>query len=106
MLSISEWLNSFFLKLNTLIFNSDELILIFLIYNFMKLIVFNSIIELIWPTHFFNKKNNINFSIIKYRGFIESFLKLRKNYKQNYIFYKAFYNYYLVNVKNIKKKRI
>ena len=105
-MSTLEWLNNLFLKLNTLIFNSDELIIIFLVYNFMKLLIFNAVIELIWPTQFFNKKNNINFSIIKYRGFIETLLKLRKNYKRYYIFYKSFYNYYLVKVKNKRKKKV
>ena len=53
----------------------NNLILIFFFYYILKLIILSSIVELLWPTHFFNKKNNIFKNKIKYRLFSEYFLK-------------------------------
>jgi len=87
---------------NSIFTFSDEILLICLIYNFVKLIIFNSIIELIWPTNYFNKKHNINFSLIKFRGFTETILKLRlKNFKNDF-FYKIFLCYFFFK-KKLKK---
>lgn len=86
--------------------NFDEFLLIFFFYNFVKMTIFNSIIELIWPTQIFNKKNNINFAIIKIRGFIETILKLRGNYYKYIMFFKSLYNYFLAGVKNRRKKKV
>jgi len=87
---------------NSIFTFSDEILLICLIYNFVKLIIFNSIIELIWPTNYFNKKHNINFSLIKFRGFTETILKLRlKNFKNDF-FYKIFLRYFFFK-KKLKK---
>ena len=55
----------------------EEIIVIFLFYNFIKIIVFSSLFELIWPTQFFNKRHSNSF--FKYRTFTEVFLKLKKN---------------------------
>lgn len=70
----------------------EEFLIVLLIYNFLKLVIFNSIFELIWPTHFFNRKNNYNFK--KCRSFVGFILKLRpKNYFY-LTFYKSYLNFY------------
>jgi hypothetical protein len=53
----------------------NNLLLVYFIYMFFKLILLSSIVELMWPTHFFNKKHNINYNKVKYRSFLEVFLK-------------------------------
>lgn len=55
-------------------------------------------IELIWPTQFFNRKHVIGFSIIKFRTYTESILKL----KNVSMFYYTFY-YYLLRYNYIFK---
>ena len=55
----------------------EDILLIFIVYNFFKLLMFNLIVELIWPTQFFNKKNNINFISYRLRSYTEYLLKLR-----------------------------
>lgn len=50
-------------------------------YNFIKLIIFGSIVELIWPTQFFNRKHSSSQQLLRFRTFTETVLKLRiKNY--------------------------
>lgn len=65
-------------------------------YNFFKLMIFNSIVELIWPTNIFNKKQSSFFFFIKYRTFNEVLLKLRPNHYKYNVFNNSFIKYYLV----------
>ena len=51
-------------------------------YNFLKLLLIGSILELIWPTQFFNRRHNINLQLFRFRTFVETFLKLKNS---NYI---------------------
>ena len=51
-------------------------------YNFLKLLLIGSILELIWPTQFFNRRHNINLQLFRFRTFVETFLKLKTS---NYI---------------------
>lgn len=75
-------------------------------YNFIKVIIIGSIVELILPTHYFNKKNNIN-NNLKFRTFTETLLKLRPiEFKKN-IFNNSFISFFLLKLKKkkiIKKK--
>ena len=87
--SLNNYFNFYFLF-------SEELIIVFLFYNFIKLLIFSSVFELIWPTHFFNRRNNFN-SILKFRGFTETLLKLRSNYLIKRSFNKIFFNYFFKN---------
>ena len=64
----------YFNKAFTLTYLSN-LLLIYFVYMFFKLILLSSIVELMWPTHFFNKKHNISLHRVKYRSFCETFLK-------------------------------
>ena len=69
----------------------EDLIVVFMLYNFIKLLLLCLINELNWPTHFFNKKNNINFSVFRFRTYYEYLLKLRNN---NIIFNSFFLVYF------------
>ena len=102
LLGINNILNNVFFYFNSIFFFLDELLIIILIYNFMKLIIFNSIIELIWPTNYFNKKHNINFSLIKFRSFTEVLLKLRLINKKKSVFFKYLLKYFFLKKKKIK----
>ena len=64
----------------------DNLLLILFIYTFFKTILISSIFELIWPTQFFNKKNNLSYVISKKRLFTEFFLKIKNFNKFIFIF--------------------
>jgi len=86
---INNYFNFYFLF-------SEEIIIIFLFYNFMKLLIFSSIFELIWPTHFFNRRNNFS-SILKFRGFTETLLKLKSDFLIKRSFNKIFFNYFFKN---------
>ena len=76
-----------------LYWNLEDILVVFLLYNFFKYIIMCSIIELIWPTQYFNKKHNIGYNIIKFRSYIEVLLKL-KNYS---FFYFSFNIFFLFN---------
>ncbi len=69
----------------------DNLLLILFIYTFYKNILISSIFELIWPTHIFNKKNNIGFTNYKKKSFIEFFLKIKEFNKFNFILNSFFF---------------
>jgi hypothetical protein len=75
---------------------SEEIIIIFIFYNFIKLIVFGSIVELIWPTQFFNRRHNSGFQLIKSRTFTETLIKLRAKVSNYKVFNKSFLKFYFV----------
>ena len=69
----------------------DNVLLILFIYTFFKTILISSIFELIWPTQFFNKKNNLNFKNYKNKSFIEFLLKIKNFNKYIFIFNTFFF---------------
>ncbi len=69
--------------------NFEDVIVVFLLYNFFKYLIMCSIIELIWPTQFFNRKNNIGYQLIRFRTYSETLLKLR-NYSSFYYIFNIF----------------
>lgn len=72
----------------------NDLIVLLLIYNFFKFIIFSSLIELLWPTQYFNKKHNIKNKFFRLRIYTEY---LTKFFKIN-----NFYCFYFLKVlKNI-----
>lgn len=72
--------------------NLEDVLVVILLYNFFKYIIMCSIVELIWPTQFFNRKNNIGYQVIRFRTYTETVLKLRD--------YSSFY--YLFNIFMLK----
>ena len=61
---------------------------IFFFYNFIKVLIFGSLLELIWPTQFFNRRHN-NLSQLRFRTFTEVVAKLRV-YNLNYNVFNKF----------------
>jgi hypothetical protein len=53
-----------------------DLLLVLLIFNFIKIIGFSSLLDLIWPTQFFNRRHDIGFKIVRFRTYTETILKL------------------------------
>lgn len=70
-------------------FNYEDFLLIFIVYNFLKILIVCLFNEILWLTHFFNKKNNIKYQSIKIRSYFEVILKSRfnKNYNVFYLFF-------------------
>ena len=70
-------------------FNYEDFLLIFVAYNFLKILIVCLFNEILWLTHFFNKKNNIKYQNIKIRSYFEVLLKSRvnKNYSIFYLFF-------------------
>ena len=94
-LGIFEYINNLNFFFNFKLISSEEIIVIFLFYNFIKILIFGSVLELIWPTQFFNKRHN-NVSNFRFRSFTETFLKLKNNNLFYNIFNKAVINYYFL----------
>lgn len=100
---IYNFLNNFNYYIQLKLFFVEELVIIFLFYNFIKLIIFGSIVELIWPTQFFNRKHSSSYQLIRFRTFTETLVKLRPiNYNYN-VFNKSLIKHFFV--KNILKKK-
>ena len=70
-------------------FNYEDFLLLFVVYNFIKLLVICLFNEILWLTHFFNKKNSIKYQNIRIRFYSENLLKVRfsKNYSIFHFFF-------------------
>lgn len=53
----------------------EDILIIMLVYNFIKLLLLSSISELIWPTHYFNRRHTTNFTNYRQRNYIEFLIK-------------------------------
>lgn len=89
-----EHINNFNFFFNLKLVSSEELIVIFLFYNFIKIIIFGSLVELIWPTQFFNRRHSKSFN--RYRTFTEHLVKLRSNNTNYNVFNVFFIKYYFL----------
>lgn len=72
--------------------NLEDILVVLLLYNFFKYVIMCSIVELIWPTQFFNRKNNIGYQVLRFRTYTETILKLR-----NYSSYFYLFNIFMLN---------
>lgn len=79
-----EFINNFNFFINFKLFSVEEIVIIFLFYNFIKILIFGSLLELIWPTQFFNRRH-INKNL-RFRTFVETISKLKINNGLNNIF--------------------
>lgn len=75
-------------------YNFEDVLVVFLLYNFFKYLIMCSIIELIWPTQFFNRKNNIGYQLIRFRTYTETLLKLRNFSNYYFVFNKFFLKFF------------
>lgn len=89
-----DFLNNMHYFLNTYLYSFDELLTILFIFNFFKLTMWSSIFELLWPTQFFNRRNNIFYQSFRFRTFVEFNLKLNSVSTNYSSFYKNFISYY------------
>jgi len=55
----------------------EDVFVVIMVYSFFKLILLSSIVELIWPTQFFNRRHLISYCTTRFRTFTEFVLKLR-----------------------------
>lgn len=67
----------------------EDIFVVIMLYSFIKLIVLSSVIELVWPTQFFNRKNIATILNFRLRTFTETMLKLKnQNLTFSYFFIK------------------
>lgn len=90
----TEFFNNFNFFINFKLFSIEEIIIIFLFYNFIKILILGSILELIWPTQFFNRRHTKSF--FKYRTFTETLSKLKNCGNLYNIFNHVFINYFFL----------
>ena len=57
----------------------EDVFVVLMLYSFIKLILLSSLVELIWPTQFFNRRNSIGVINYRLRTYTEVLLKLRQN---------------------------
>jgi hypothetical protein len=55
----------------------EDIFVVLMLYSFIKLVVLSSIVELIWPTQFFNRRNSMGVVNFRLRTYTEVLLKLR-----------------------------
>ena len=56
----------------------EDVFVVLMLYSFIKLILLSSLIELIWPTQFFNRRNSMGVTTsLRLRTYTEVLLKLR-----------------------------
>jgi len=57
----------------------DNMLLVLMLYFIFKSVLLSLVLELIWPTHIFNKKNNFSYTIPKKKIILEVFLKFKNH---------------------------
>lgn len=55
----------------------EDIFVVLMLYSFIKLVVLSSIVELIWPTQFFNRRNSMGVINFRLRTYTEVLMKLR-----------------------------
>jgi hypothetical protein len=87
-----EFLDFFNFFLNS---NWEDILVIFLLYNFFKFLIMSGFIEIIWATQYFNRKHNVGYLAYKMRTYTETMLKLRNssNFQKvlNFFFIKYYF---------------
>lgn len=55
----------------------EDIFVVLMVYSFLKLTLLGALVELIWPTQFFNRRNTQSIINSRLRTYIEFLLKLR-----------------------------
>jgi Tfp pilus assembly protein PilZ len=55
----------------------EDVFVVLMLYSFLKLVLLSSLVELIWPTQFFNRRNSMGVVSYRLRTYTEVILKLR-----------------------------
>ncbi len=69
----------------------EDVFVVLMLYSFIKLVVLSSLVELIWPTQFFNRRNSMGVTSFRLRTYTEVLLKLRStnfNFSQLIVLFK------------------
>lgn len=69
----------------------EDVFVVLMLYSFIKLVVLSSLIELVWPTQFFNRRNSMGVTSFRLRTYTEVMLKLRStnfNFSQLIVLFK------------------
>ena len=69
------------------------------IYGAMNFIAWSTIIELIWPTHFFNRRHTSSPEFLRFRTYTETILKLSA-YSSHFLVLNTHYFYQKLILKN------
>jgi hypothetical protein len=99
-MGVYDYLNIVSYFINLKLTFVEEIIVVFLFYNFLKLVILGAVVELIWPTQFFNRKHSSAHQLLKFRTFTETLIKLRPTYWNYYIFNKAILKYFFIKYVN------
>jgi len=57
----------------------EDVFVVLMLYSFLKLVLLSSLVELVWPTQFFNRRNSMGVNSFRLRTYTEVFLKLRSS---------------------------
>jgi hypothetical protein len=57
----------------------EDIFVVLMLYSFIKLVLLSSLVELIWPTQFFNRRNSMGVTNYRLRTYTETLLKLRSS---------------------------
>lgn len=55
----------------------EDVFVVLMLYSFIKLVLLSSLVELIWPTQFFNRRHSMGITNFRLRTYTEVVLKLR-----------------------------
>ena len=70
-------------------FAFEDFVVVIFLYSFFKYLIMCAITELIWPTQFFNRRQNIGYQVWRFRTYTEVLLKLR-GYSNYYYAFNTF----------------
>ena len=70
-------------------FRWEDFLILMYLYIFFKYLIITTIVELIWPTQYFNRKHSSGYQSYRLRTYTETLLKLR-NYTTLYSVFNSF----------------
>ena len=70
----------------------EDVFVVLMLYSFIKLVLLSSLVELIWPTQFFNRRNSMGVTSFRLRTYTEVLLKLRST-NSNFSYFAIFLNF-------------
>ena len=85
-------LNNYFETFNYLShFRWEDFLVVTYLYIFFKYLILTTVVELIWPTQYFNRKHSIGYQTYRLRTYTETLSKLR-----GFTTFYSLYNHYLI----------
>lgn len=90
---MAEWVEYFGLMNVIARTNVEDLIVVTFLYIFFKYLLLSSVVELVWPTQYFNKKHVVGYQSYRLRTYVETINKL-KNFTSYYSVFNLYFVYY------------